>query len=100
MLKKLRAALFWVFLAWLCWASAAADAAPNKPASDTDALQLWKIQKVLASKKYVDLTRSRRAGRGQFSQTERRLWFSSAGVCGRAISRVNEPRMPRRNYSN
>jgi len=79
----LYAVLIPVFLG-LLWAPVS-GAESNRSASDTDALQLWKIQKVLASKKYVDLTRSRRAGRGQFSQTERRLWFSSAGVCGRAI---------------
>jgi kynurenine formamidase len=40
----------------LCRAFAAADAESNRSASGTDALQLWQIQKVLASKKYVDLT--------------------------------------------
>src|SRR6266508_4471372 len=54
--KILHAALISFFLGLLCRVSAAADAAPNKPASNTDALQLWQIQKVLASKKYVDLT--------------------------------------------
>jgi hypothetical protein len=54
--RILHALLISVLLGFLCWASAAADAAPNKPAPDTDALQLWKIQKMLASKKYVDLT--------------------------------------------
>ena len=54
--KNLHAVLISVFLGLLCRASDAADAAPNKSESDTDVLQLWKIQKVLASKKYVDLT--------------------------------------------
>ena len=56
MQKILHAVLIWGFLGLLCSAPATADAAPNKPASDTDALQLWQIQRTLASKKYVDLT--------------------------------------------
>jgi kynurenine formamidase len=51
--KFLHALLIPVFL---CWTSAAADAECNRSASDTHSQQLWKIQKVLASKKYVDLT--------------------------------------------
>jgi hypothetical protein len=58
MRKILHALLISVFLGLLCRSSAAADDAPNKPASGTDAEQLWQIQKVLASKKYVDLTRA------------------------------------------
>ena len=54
--KFLHALLISVFLSLLCKASAAADAESNRSGSDTDALQLWQIQKVLASKKYVDLT--------------------------------------------
>src|SRR5918996_4022096 len=53
--KILRAVLISVFLALLCQASVS-GAESKRSASDTDALQLWKIQKVLASKKYVDLT--------------------------------------------
>src|SRR5438874_3702371 len=57
MSKFLHAVLISGLLVLLCGASVAADAAPpNKPASDTDALQLWQIQRTLASKKYVDLT--------------------------------------------
>jgi len=57
MSKILHAVLISGLLVLLCGASVAADAAPpNKPASDTDALQLWQIQRTLASKKYVDLT--------------------------------------------
>src|SRR5437763_16829649 len=57
MQRFLRAVLISGLLVLLCGASVAADAAPpNKPASDTDALQLWQIQRTLASKKYVDLT--------------------------------------------
>ena len=54
--KFLHALLISVFLGLLCGASAAADAESNRSSSDTDAPQLWRIQKVLASKKYVDLT--------------------------------------------
>ena len=54
--KFLHALLISVFLGLLCRASAAADTESNRSASDTDALPLWQIQKVLASKKYVDLT--------------------------------------------
>jgi kynurenine formamidase len=54
--KFLHALLISVFLGLLCKTSAAADAESKRSASDTDALQLWQIQKVLASKKYVDLT--------------------------------------------
>src|SRR5437773_8555784 len=57
MSKILHAVLISGLLVLLCGASVAADAAPpNKPASDTDAPQLWQIQRTLASKKYVDLT--------------------------------------------
>src|SRR5881275_191696 len=57
MSKILHAVLISGLLVLLCGASVAADAAPpNKPASDTNALQLWQIQRTLASKKYVDLT--------------------------------------------
>src|SRR5467141_2485275 len=54
--KQQRAVLIPVLLVLLCRASAAADAESSRTASGTDALQLWQIQKVLASKKYVDLT--------------------------------------------
>ena len=54
--KFLHALLISVFLGLLCRASAAADSESNRSPSDTDSQQLWKIQKVLASKKYVDLT--------------------------------------------
>src|SRR6476620_8580088 len=54
--KFLHALLISVFLGLLFRASAAADAESNRSPSDTDSYQLWKIQKVLASKKYVDLT--------------------------------------------
>jgi hypothetical protein len=54
--KILHALLISVFLGLLCRASAATDAESNRAASDTDALQLWQIQKVLAPKKYIDLT--------------------------------------------
>src|SRR4029077_2936625 len=54
--KFLHALLISVFLGLLCWASAAADAESNRSTPDTDSQQLWKIQKLLASKKYVDLT--------------------------------------------
>ena len=53
--KNLHAVLIFVFLALLCGAPLL-GAEFNRSASDTDPLQLWKIQKVLASKKYVDLT--------------------------------------------
>src|SRR6187200_1696047 len=56
MRKILHALMISVFLGLLCRASAAADAESNRSASGTDCQQLWKIQKVLASKKYVDLT--------------------------------------------
>ena len=54
--RKLQAILILVFLGLLSGVSVAAEAKPNRSASDTDVLQLWKIQKVLASKKYIDLT--------------------------------------------
>jgi hypothetical protein len=53
--KILHAALISIFLGLLCRAPLS-SAEFNRSASDTDALQLWQIQKVLASKKYVDLT--------------------------------------------
>jgi len=56
MRKILHTVLISVLLGSFCTASAATDADSNRSASDTDALQLWKIQKELASKKYVDLT--------------------------------------------
>jgi hypothetical protein len=49
------ALLISVFLGLLCGASVS-GAESNRSAFDTDALQLRQIQKVLASKKYVDLT--------------------------------------------
>ena len=54
--KQQRAVLILVLLVLLCRASAAADTESSRTASGTDALQLWQIQKLLASKKYVDLT--------------------------------------------
>ena len=54
--KQQRAVLISVLLVLLCRASAAAGAESSRTAPGTDALQLWQIQKVLASKKYVDLT--------------------------------------------
>src|SRR5690242_5769192 len=54
--KVLRVVIISLFLSLLCKTSPAADAASNPSTSETGALQLWQIQKVLASKKYVDLT--------------------------------------------
>ena len=54
--KVLPALLISFLLVLLCGASAAADAESNRSPSNIDSQQLWKIQKVLASKKYVDLT--------------------------------------------
>src|SRR4029450_8057230 len=54
--KILHVLLISVFVGLLCGASVAADAESNRSASDKDSQQLWEIQKVLASKKYVDLT--------------------------------------------
>src|SRR5215813_5800662 len=57
MRKILHAVLISVLVGLLCRASAAADAESNRSVSPAaGARQLWQIQKVLASKKYVDLT--------------------------------------------
>ena len=53
--KFSRAALISVLLGLLCRAPVS-GAESDQSASHTDALQLWKIQKMLTSKKYVDLT--------------------------------------------
>src|SRR5439155_4233110 len=54
--KKLHAAFICVFAVALCRASVL-DAESNRTASaEADSQQLWKIQKLLASKKFVDLT--------------------------------------------
>src|SRR5215472_9831448 len=53
--KFWRAILIPVFLGFLC-RTPVSGAQSNRSASDRDGLQLWQIQKVLASKKYVDLT--------------------------------------------
>ena len=59
MRKILHAVLTLVFLGFLCRASAAADAEFNRSASDTDAIQLWKIQKVLACELLTRSTRKK-----------------------------------------